>query len=173
MDFKNRVLIIGYGAVSKCTLPILLRHVNIPLENITIVDFKEKSPELKAYTTRGLRFLKRKITENLGAILSDALSEGGLLIDLAWNIDCGDIVQWCHEHNVLYVNTSVEAWDPLGERYTASPVEKSLYYPADENAGDYPGLERFYHLCSRSRGKPGPYLAHDKTGSCRYRPQDD
>ena len=43
MDFRNKVLIIGYGAVSKCTLPILLRHVTIPLENITIIDFKNKA----------------------------------------------------------------------------------------------------------------------------------
>ena len=49
MDFKNKVLIIGYGAVSKCTLPILLRHVNIPLENITIIDFKDKSQDQGLY----------------------------------------------------------------------------------------------------------------------------
>ena len=30
MEFKNKVLIIGYGAVCKCMFPILLRHVNIP-----------------------------------------------------------------------------------------------------------------------------------------------
>ena len=56
MEFKNKVLIIGYGAVCRCMFPILLRHVNIPLENITIIDFKDKSADLKAWTTRGLRF---------------------------------------------------------------------------------------------------------------------
>ncbi|WAC05809.1 MAG: saccharopine dehydrogenase NADP-binding domain-containing protein [Methanoregula sp.] len=129
MEFKNKVLIIGYGAVSKCMLPILLRHVNIPLEMITIIDFKEKSTDLKAWTSQGLRFFKRKVSpKNLDRILSDYLSPGGLLIDLAWNIDCCAIVQWCHDHDVLYVNTSVEAWDPQGERFTASPYEKSLYF---------------------------------------------
>jgi len=143
MDFKNKVLIIGYGAVSKCTLPILVRHVNIPLENITLVDFKDKAQDLKAYTSRGLRFLKRRITpENLDAVLSETLSDGGLLIDLAWNIDAGEIVQWCHNHNVLYVNTSVEAWDPLGERYTASPYEKSLYYRQMKLRGSSPKTGR-------------------------------
>jgi len=34
-----------------------------------------------------------------------------LLIDLAWNIDCGEITQWCHDNGVMYVNTSVEEWD--------------------------------------------------------------
>jgi homospermidine synthase len=66
--------------------------------------------------------------ENLNQILSEYLSSGGLLIDLAWNIDCCEMVQWCHDHNVLYVNTSVEAWDPDSERFTASPYEKTLYY---------------------------------------------
>jgi homospermidine synthase len=129
VEFNNNVLIIGYGAVAKCTLPILLRHVTIPLENITIIDFKDKAQDLKAWTTGGLRFFKRKVTpDNIQKILSEYLSPGGLLIDLAWNIDCCELVQWCHENNVLYVNTSVEAWDPDAEKFTASPYEKTLYY---------------------------------------------
>jgi len=129
LEFRNKVLIFGYGAVSKCTLPILLRHVMIPLENITIIDFKNKSQDLKAWTPRGLQFFKRRVThENLTQILEEYLPEGGLLIDLAWNIDCCEIVQWCHDHNVMYVNTSVEAWDPEAEKFTASPYEKTLYY---------------------------------------------
>jgi len=129
VEFRNRVLIIGYGAVSKCMLPILLRHVIVPYENITLIDFKNKASDLKAYTTQGLRFFQRRVThENLAQILSDYLSPGSLLIDLAWNIDCCEIVQWCHDNDVLYVNTSVEAWDPHGEIFTASPYEKSLYF---------------------------------------------
>ena len=129
MEFKNKVLIIGYGAVCRCMFPILLRHVNIPLENITIIDFKDKSADLKAWTTRGLRFFKRRVTpKNLREILAEYLAPGGLLIDLAWNIDCCEIVQWCHENQVLYVNTSVEAWDPDAVKQTASPYEKTLYY---------------------------------------------
>lgn len=129
MDFKNKVLIIGYGAVCKCMFPILLRHVNIPLENITIIDFKDKSKDLKAWTTRGLRFFKKKITPgNLSQTLEEYLAPGGLLIDVAWNIDCCEVVQWCHDHDVLYVNTSVEAWDPDAAITTASPYEKTLYF---------------------------------------------
>ena len=48
MEFNNNVLIIGYGAVARCTLPVLLKHVNIPFENITIIDFEDKAKELKA-----------------------------------------------------------------------------------------------------------------------------
>ena len=78
MEFRNKVLIIGYGAVSKCMFPILLRHVNIPLENITIVDFKDKSADLKAWTTRGLQFFKKRVSpKNLGETLSDTSRPAG------------------------------------------------------------------------------------------------
>jgi homospermidine synthase len=128
LDFGNQVLIIGYGAVAKCTLPLLLRHISIPFENITILDFEDKGKVLQEWTRKGIRFFCRKITpENLDSILSEYLSRGGLLIDLAWNIDCGEILTWCHDHEVLYVNTSVEVWDSYGERFSASPYEKSLY----------------------------------------------
>ena len=127
-EFRNKVLIIGYGSVSKCTLPILLKHLRVPYQNITIIDFEDKSKELKAWTDKGIRFAQRRITpEEMDHILSDYLSPGGLLIDLAWNIDCCEIVKWCHDHEVLYVNTSVEVWDSYGERFTADPVQKSLY----------------------------------------------
>jgi len=112
----------------KMYAPILLRHVNIPLENLTIIDFIDKAHDLKAWTSGDFVFQRKVSPDNLGQILSEYLSPGGLLIDLAWNIDCCEVVQWCHDNDVLYVNTSVEAWDPDAERFTASPYEKTLYY---------------------------------------------
>ena len=128
IEFKRKVLIIGYGSVSRCTVPILLKLVNIPNENITIIDLEDKAADLKELTARGIKFFRQKVTpENMGKILSQHLEKGGLLVDLAWNIDCCAIVKWCHEHEVLYVNTSVEVWDSFEERFTATPYEKSLY----------------------------------------------
>ncbi|MBF0123276.1 MAG: saccharopine dehydrogenase NADP-binding domain-containing protein, partial [Candidatus Omnitrophica bacterium] len=128
ITFNKKVLIIGYGSVSRCTIPILLKLVNVPSENITVIDFEDKSAELKKYAPAGIKFFRQKVTpENMNKVLSQHLEKGGLLIDLAWNIDCCEIVTWCHEHEVLYVNTSVEVWDSFAERFTASPYGKSLY----------------------------------------------
>jgi homospermidine synthase len=38
LTFPNKVLLLGFGAVARCTLPVLLKHVNIDLKNITILD---------------------------------------------------------------------------------------------------------------------------------------
>ena len=127
--FNNKILIIGYGAVSQCTLPVLMDKIDVPPENITIIDFEDKSKALKKYTDHGVKYLQEKITpENLDQILSKYLESGGLLVDLAWNIGANDIIKWCHDHNVLYVNTSIELWDPNEGIHTKSPYEKSLYW---------------------------------------------
>jgi len=128
-QFNHKILIIGYGSVSQCTLPILLDKIEAPLKDVTIIDFEDKANALKKYTDKGLNFVCEKITkENLGKILAKYVDEGGLLIDLAWNIGANDIIGWCHDHNVLYVNTSVEVWDSASGLFTQSLFEKSLYW---------------------------------------------
>lgn len=129
LKFNNKVLVIGYGSVSKCTIPILLKHIKIPYKNITIIDFVDKRGELKTWIKKGIRYFQEKITPiNIIQVLSKYVSGGGLVIDLAWNISCNDILTWCHDNKVLYVNTSVEEWDPYAGIHNKSPFKKSLYY---------------------------------------------
>ena len=121
LTFPNKVLLIGFGAVARCTLPILLKHLSIDLKNVTILDFDPNEAALKPWIEQGVTFVRDRVTpENLGSLLGRFLSPGGLLIDLAWNIDCCEIVQWCHDHGILYVNTSVEVWDPSRELKTST-----------------------------------------------------
>ena len=127
--FNHKILIIGYGSVSQCTLPILLEKIDVPLKNITVIDFENKAKALKKYTSKGIKFVQTKITqENLSKTLGANVDDGGLVIDLAWNIGCNDILGWCHDHHVLYINTSVEQWDPMKDIDKKSPFEKSLYF---------------------------------------------
>ncbi|MDD4183356.1 MAG: saccharopine dehydrogenase NADP-binding domain-containing protein, partial [Candidatus Omnitrophica bacterium] len=129
MVFTNKVLIIGYGAVAKSTLPILLRHIKIPYRNVTIIDFLDKKAELKSWIQKGAHFYQEKITpQNITKILSKYVDAGSLIIDLAWNIDCIDILQWAHNNKVLYVNASIEEWDPYSDIHTKTSLEKSLYH---------------------------------------------
>ncbi|MFH1024946.1 MAG: saccharopine dehydrogenase C-terminal domain-containing protein [Planctomycetota bacterium] len=129
MGFNQRVLIVGYGSVAQCTLPIFLKLTRIPPGNITVMDFEDKSKIIRPWTARGVRFVRKKITrENMGTVLGQYLSVGDLLVDLAWNIDCCEILQWCHDRGVLYVNTSVELWDPYAGAPNKHPTERTLYW---------------------------------------------
>ena len=129
LTFKKKILFVGYGAVAQCTLPILLEHVDVPLSSITVLDFEYRAGALKRWTERGVRFVRDRVTKgNLGKLLGKYLSAGDLLIDLAWDIECTDILEWCHDRGVLYVNASVELWDPYTGFDVKPPTERTLYW---------------------------------------------
>jgi homospermidine synthase len=135
-EFPGRVLVIGYGSVARCMLPLFLTHVRVPPARITVIDALDKTAELAPWMDDGLTFSRVTILpENLDSALSAHVSKGDLIIDVAWSIDCGDIITWCHDHDVLYVNTSIEVWDPAGEQATANLFEKSLYHRQVELLG--------------------------------------
>lgn len=127
--FHGKILMVGYGSVAQCTLPILLRHLQVAPSRITVLEFEERSQVLAAFIREGLQFVCQRLTpENIDQLLGRFLSAGDLLVDLAWNIDCCDIVGWCHDHGVLYINTSVELWNPYTETHGKHPTEKTLYW---------------------------------------------
>lgn len=129
IEFSRRVLFVGYGAVAHCTLPILLDHVKVPLKNITVLDFEDRSADLHPWVEKGLHWVREQIRpDNLAQVLSRFVSAGDIIIDLAWNIDCCEILQWCHDHGVMYLNTSVEVWDPYAGGDQKHPTERTLYW---------------------------------------------
>jgi homospermidine synthase len=130
IDFGGKVLMMGFGAVARCTLPIFLKHIRVPPQNVTILDFDEASQAAaREWTALGIKFVKDRVTpENLGSLLGRHVGQGDLLIDLAWNIDCCELLDWCHRHGVRYLNTSVEVWDPYAGAERKHPTEKTLYW---------------------------------------------
>src|SRR6185312_4944804 len=126
IEFKNKVLFVGYGAVAECTLPILFKHIKVPAKNVTVMDFENRAAKLKPWTKKGVRFVRDRVTEsNMGKLLAKYVGNGDILIDLAWNIDALEILQWCRDHGVMYINTSTELWDPY--KTGSHPTEKTLY----------------------------------------------
>ncbi|MFM8250677.1 MAG: saccharopine dehydrogenase NADP-binding domain-containing protein, partial [Planctomycetota bacterium] len=129
VEFSGKILFVGYGAVAHCTLPILLQHVRVPLTQISIMDFEDRGEDLRPWTEQGVNWIRERVgRENLRTVLAKHLSPGDLLIDLAWNIDCCEILQWCHDHQVMYLNTSVEVWDPYAGGDNQHPTERTLYW---------------------------------------------
>ena len=129
IEFKNKILFIGFGSVAQCTLPVLEAHLSVPLSNITVMDFENQEGLLTDWIQRGVNWVRNRVTpENLGSLLGSLVGSGDILIDLAWNIDACEIVEWCHKNGVLYINTSIELWDPYDVGENQHPTEKTLYW---------------------------------------------
>lgn len=147
VPFEGRILVLGFGSVSQCTLPLLLRHLEVPPERVTVLDFVDCKKLLAPYVARGVRSVRERITpENYEQVLAAHVGPGDLIVDLAWNIDCATLLDFCRRHGVLYVNTSVEVWDPYAGAETKTPPERTLY-------ARHMALRK---MIAGWRGEPGP-----------------
>jgi len=126
--FTNNLLILGAGSVSQSVLPLLIEHL-IDAKQITIMDQRDNRARVKDALDKGATYVQDQITRgNIDAQLSNYLKAGDFLLDLAWNIDANTILQWCHDHGVMYLNTSIEEWDPYEGGANKHPLERTLYY---------------------------------------------
>lgn len=128
IPFGGRILLLGCGSVSRCLQPLLLRHFEMDFSRLTIMDFTDQRHLIAETLAAGACYVQTRITrENMADVLAEQVGPGDLLIDLAWNIDAVDILQWCHDHHVLYINTSVEMWDPYADASEMMPTDRTLY----------------------------------------------
>jgi homospermidine synthase len=126
IPFGGSVLILGSGSVSQCLQPLLLRHFEMDFTKLTVMDFEDLRSIATDTIAAGAQYVLERITpSNMASLLSKYVGNGDLLIDLAWNIDSGEIIQWCHDNGVMYLNTSVELWDPYD--VSLPPTERTLY----------------------------------------------
>ena len=124
----GKVLIIGCGSVSQCTLPILLKLIEIPATSITVIDFVDNRERIKDLIAQGVSYVQTRITpENYSVLLEQYVSAGDIIIDLGWNIHTPTMLEWCHNRDVRYVNTSVESWDPYEGGVRHDPRPFTLY----------------------------------------------
>ena len=124
----RRTLVLGCGSVAQCTIPILIRDLGFDPRSIHIVDFRDNRTRVADALRQGVTYEQDRVTkENLDSFLSARVSDGDILLDLAWNIDCPTILEWCRDHGVRYLNTSVELWDPYHDMQTTTPQDRTLY----------------------------------------------
>ncbi len=129
IKFSGKVLVIGCGGVARCFLPLLIKHLDVPTKNITVMDFTDHTAFITNVLQAGVKYVQDKVTkDNMPVILNKYVGNGDLIVDLAYNIGACDILQWCHDNNVLYINTSVEDWDPYEDAENKKPGQRTLYH---------------------------------------------
>ena len=108
---------------------MLLDHFSLDPTTVTVVESRDNRERIVSSLARGVHYQQLEITpDNLSATLEHYLGDGDLLVDLAWNIGLSELLEWCRDHNVRYLNTSVEVWDPYLDPAAVSPQERTLYW---------------------------------------------
>ena len=126
--YEGKILVLGAGSVAQCSVPLIADRIVRSVSQITILDFVDNRHRFQNLIDKGLKYEFGQVKpDNLNEILSKYVGDGDMLLDLAWDIDANEIMTWCHDNNVMYLNTSVEVWDPYKEAVKLTPQERTLY----------------------------------------------
>jgi len=132
VDFPGRILFIGFGSIGQGVLPLILRHIGISPERVTIVTAADRgSEEAKQY---GVKFIKERLTrENYRRVLNPLLGRGDFLINVSVEVSSVALVKLCWEKGAMYLDTCIEPW-PGGYTDPTLPAAKRTNYALREEA---------------------------------------
>jgi homospermidine synthase len=106
---NRKVIIIGFGSIGPAALLLILRHIDINPNEIEIISDNNKNQNIAE--SQGVKFSYFKLSpENYENYLSPKLTQNDILINLSVEISSIDLIKLCQQMNVLYLDTSNEAW---------------------------------------------------------------
>ncbi len=124
--FPGRLIFVGFGSIGQGVLPLILRHVGIQPDQITIVTADEAGGKVAA--EYGVRFIKHPLTrENFKNVLDPLVGRGDFLLNLSVDVSSLALVQLCWEKGALYLDTCIEPWPGGYTDPTVSPAKRTNY----------------------------------------------
>lgn len=109
VKYQGRLVFVGFGSVGQGTLPLLLRHIDMPRERIRIVTGDPRGAEEARHF--GIDFTVKPLTrDNYREVLAPLLSRGDFLLNLSVDVSSVALIEWCCENGVMYLDTCIEPW---------------------------------------------------------------
>jgi homospermidine synthase len=143
----GRLVIVGFGSIGQGVLPLLLRHIEIAPERITIVTAEDRGvAEANNY---GIEFVIEPLTrDNYRQVLTPRLGKGDFLLNLSVEVSSIALVAFARERGALYLDTCIEPW-PGGYTDPSLTQAQRTNYALRETA-----------LAGRQAGAPTAVLTH-------------
>jgi homospermidine synthase len=140
-SFSGRLVILGFGSIGQGVLPLILRHVAMPRENIVIVTAEERGHDVAAEL--GVRFVQTAITrENLRPVLEPLLGSGDFLLNLSVDVSSVALIGLCQERDAFYLDTCIEPWAGGYTDASLTPSLRSNYALRESALALKPGTGR-------------------------------
>jgi homospermidine synthase len=108
-EFGARVVILGFGCIGRGVLPLLLRHIAMRRDQIRIITDHDVHADIAAEYDISMR-VEKVTRENYRRILAEELRAGDFLLNLAINVASVELIAWCQEAGVLYLDACIEPW---------------------------------------------------------------
>jgi homospermidine synthase len=132
VDFPGRILIVGFGSIGQGVLPLILRHIGIPRERISIISADDHG---RACADRyGIKFVREALTrDNFRRLLDPMLGRGDFLLNVSVDVSSIALIKYCWEKGAMYLDTCIEPW-PGGYTDPGMPAARRTNYALREEA---------------------------------------
>ena len=124
--FQGRLVMLGFGSIGQGVLPLILKHIAIPREAITILTAEPRGHEVAE--EYGITFIQKAVTrDNMRDLLVPLLRKGDFLLNLSVDVSSVELMTLCQALDVLYLDTVVEPWAGGYTDPALTPSQRSNY----------------------------------------------
>jgi homospermidine synthase len=124
-SFAGRFVITGFGSVGQGVLPLLLRHIEMRPEQITVV--KAHADDLDVADEFGVKTVVAELDRgNFRQTLQPLLGSGDFLLNLSVDVSSIALIELCRQRGALYLDTCIEPW-PEAFSSDKPPAQRTNY----------------------------------------------
>jgi homospermidine synthase len=132
VDFPGRIVLVGFGSIGQGVLPLILRHIGVTAERITIITAEDVGAEEAA--RYGVKFIKQRLTrENFRRTLDPVLGRGDFLLNVSVDVSSIALIRYSWEKGAMYLDTCLEPW-PGGYTDPTIPAARRTNYALRDEA---------------------------------------
>jgi homospermidine synthase len=126
VNLNGRLVIVGFGSIGQGVLPLVLRHIGIPPERITIVTAEPRGNEVAAQYN--VDFVETALTrDNYESVLDLLIRPGDFLLNVSVEVSSVALIELCQKKGALYLDTCIEPWPGGYTDPNLSPSARSNY----------------------------------------------
>ena len=130
-EFPGRIVLIGFGSIGQGVLPLILRHIAIRPERISIVTADDRGR--KVAEEYGVKFVREALTrENFRRILDVNIGRGDFVLNVSVDVSSIALVKYCRERGAMYLDTCIEPWEGGYTSPTISIAKRTNYALREE-----------------------------------------
>jgi homospermidine synthase len=130
-NFTGKLVLVGFGSIGQAVLPLLLRDLDVPPGNVTII--KTRADRSGIANALGVEVIAEALHEhNFEAVLAPLLGAGDFLLNLSVDVSSLALVGLCHRLGTRYLDTCDEPWPGRYDNPSLSASLRSNYALREE-----------------------------------------
>ena len=122
MTYSKKIIILGFGSIGVGLLPLIQKH--LPNSTIKIVTSDNRN-QCIANDNNVEHVITQLTNSNYNSVLDEHMSSGDFLVNLTTDVSTVDLITWCQNNGVMYIDTCIQPWLGFFEDTSLSLSERS------------------------------------------------